>query len=146
MRFMMMHRTNAHWEAGAAPSLELIARVGKLMGAMAEARVLVGGEGLRASSQGVRLQFSGGKRTVTKGPFSASNELPAGFAVLRVESIEEAIEWASSFAKVMGNAEIDIRWGTEPWDIGISPKPAGTKRPPCTAYLSAYTCCTARCD
>ena len=44
MRFMMMHRTNAHWEAGAAPSLELIARVGKLMGAMAEARVLVGAE------------------------------------------------------------------------------------------------------
>ena len=80
MRFMMMHRTNAHWEAGAAPSLELIARVGKLMGAMAEARVLVGAEGLRASSQGVRLQFFGSKRTVTKGPFSASNELPAGFA------------------------------------------------------------------
>ncbi len=125
MRFMMMHRTNAHWEAGAAPSLELIARVGKLMGAMAEARALVGAEGLRASSQGARLQFEGGKRTVITGPFSASNELPAGFAILRVESIEEAIEWASRFANVMGNVEIDIRPVTEPWDIGISPKPAG---------------------
>ena len=125
MRVMMMHRTNAYWEAGAAPSLELIARVGKLMGAMAEARVLVGAEGLRASSQGVRLQFSGSKRTITKGPFSPSNELPAGFAILRVQSIEEAIEWASRFAKVMGDAEIDIRPVTEPWDIGISPKPAG---------------------
>ena len=125
MRVMMMHRTNPHWEAGAAPSLELIARVGKLMGAMAEARVLVGAEGLRASSQGVRLQFSGGKRTVTKGPFSASNELPAGFAILRVESIEEAIEWASRFANVMGNVEIDIRPVMEPWDLGFSLKPAG---------------------
>ena len=125
MRVMMMHRTNAHWEAGAAPSLELIARVGKLMGAMAEARVLVGAEGLRASSQGVRLQFSGSKRTITKGPFSPSNELSAGFAILRVQSIEEAIEWTSRFAKVMGDAEIDIRPVTEPWDIGISPKPAG---------------------
>ena len=125
MRFMMMHRTNPHWEAGAAPSLELIARVGKVIGAMAAARVLLGAEGLRASSQGVRLQFSGGKRTVTKGPFNASNELPAGFAILRVESIEEAIEWASRFANVMGNVEIDIRPVTEPWDIGISPKPAG---------------------
>jgi hypothetical protein len=125
MRVMMMHRTNPHWEAGAAPSLELIARVGKLMGAMAEARVLVGAEGLRASSQGVRLQFSGGKRTVTGGPFSASNELPAGFAILRVESIEEAIEWATRFANVMGNVEIDIRPVMEPWDLGFSPKPAG---------------------
>jgi hypothetical protein len=125
MRFMMMHRTNAYWEAGAAPGLELIARVGKLMGAMAEARVLVGGEGLRASSQGVRLQFSGGKRTVTKGPFNASNEVPAGFAILRLESIEEAIAWASRFANLMGNVEIDIRPVTEPWDLGISPKPAG---------------------
>jgi hypothetical protein len=125
MRFMMMHRTNAYWEAGAAPGLELIARVGKLMGAMAEARVLVGGEGLRASSQGVRLQFSGGKRTVTKGPFNASNEVPAGFAILRLESIEEAIAWASRFANLMGNIEIDIRPVTEPWDLGISPKPAG---------------------
>ena len=127
MRFMMMHRTNAYWEAGAAPSLELIARVGKLMGAMAEARVLVGAEGLRASSQGVRLQFEGGRRTVIKGPFNASNELPAGFAILRLESIEEAIEWASRFAKVMGNVEIDIRPVMEPWDLGISPKPAGLR-------------------
>jgi len=127
MRFMMMHRTNAYWEAGAAPSLELIARVGKLMGAMAEARVLVGAEGLRASSQGVRLQFEGGRRTVIKGPFNASNELPAGFAILRAESIEEAIEWASRFAKVMGNVQIDIRPVMEPWDLGISPKPAGLR-------------------
>src|SRR5882762_6970189 len=126
MRFMMMHRTNAYWEAGAAPSLELIARVGKLMGAMAEARVLVGADGLRASSQGVRLQFDGGRRTVIKGPFNASNELPAGFAILRLESIEEAIEWASRFANV-GNVEIDIRPVTEPWDLGISPKPAGLR-------------------
>jgi len=125
MRFMMMHRTNAYWEAGAAPSLELIARVGKVIGAMAAARVLLGAEGLRASSQGVRLQFSGGRRTVIGGPFSASNALPAGFAILRVESIEEAIEWASRFATVMGNVEVDIRPVTEPWDIGLSPKPAG---------------------
>jgi len=125
MRFMIMHRTNAYWEAGAAPGLELIARVGKLMGAMAEARVLVGAEGLRASSQGVRLQLEGGKRTLTRGPFNASNEVPAGFAIVRVESIEEAIEWASRFADAIGNVEIDIRPVAEPWDLGISPKPAG---------------------
>jgi hypothetical protein len=122
---MMMHRTNPHWEAGAAPSPELCARVGKMIGDMAAAGVLLGAEGLRASSQGVRLRFSRGKRTVTKGPFEGSNELPAGFAILRLETIDEAIGWASRFAAVVGDVEIDIRPVTEPWDLGMAPKPEG---------------------
>ena len=125
MRFMIMHRTTPHWEAGALPGPELIARVGKMLGEMTEAGVLRGAEGLRPSSQGVRLGFSGGKRTVTKGPFTGSNELPAGFAILRVKSIEEAIGWASRFAAIMDVGEIDIRPVTEPWDLGMSPKPPG---------------------
>jgi hypothetical protein len=55
MRFMIMHRTNAHWEAGATPSPELIARVGQLIGALVQSGALLAGEGLRPSSQGVRL-------------------------------------------------------------------------------------------
>src|SRR6266446_1799413 len=109
MRFMMMHRTNAHWEAGAAPSLELIARVGKLMGAMAEARVLVGAEGLRASSQGVRLQFSGGKRTVIDGPFTESKELIAGYVILETRSLQDATEWAPRYGAAVACSELDVR-------------------------------------
>lgn len=125
MRFMIMHRTTPHWEAGATPGPELVARVGKMIGAMAEAGVLLAAEGLRASSQGVRLRFSAGLRTVTKGPFVGSNELPAGFAILRVESIEEAVAWASRLAAVTGDVEIDIRPVTEAWDLGLAPKPEG---------------------
>jgi hypothetical protein len=125
MRFIIMHKTNAHWEAGEIPSRELIARVGALLGELAKAHVLGGGEGLRASSQGVRLEFSGGARTIIKGPFQGENELPSGFSILRVESLDEAIEWASRKAAVLGEVEIDIRPVTEAWDIGMVPKPEG---------------------
>ncbi len=125
MRFIIMHKTDAHWEAGAVPSRELIAGVGALLGELAKADVLLGAEGLRASSQGVRLTFSGGTRSVTRGPFEARNELPAGFSILRVESIDEAIEWASRQATILGDVEIDIRPVTEPWDIGMTPMPEG---------------------
>jgi hypothetical protein len=122
-QFIIMHKTNAHWEAGAIPGHALIARVGKLIGELANAKVLLGAEGLRASSQGVRLKFSGGKRTITAGPFKGDNELPSGFTILRVESMDDAIDWATRQAKVLGDVEIDIRPVTEPWDIGLTPKP-----------------------
>ena len=86
--------------------------------------MLLGAEGLRASSEGVRLRFSGDTRTVINGPFDRGNELSAGFSIVRVRSLEEAIEWASRQAKVLGDIEIDIRPVTEPWDIGMGPKPA----------------------
>jgi len=123
MQFVIMHKTNANWEAGAIPSAELIARVGKLLAKLADAGVLIDAEGLRASSQGVRLRFSGGVRTVINGPFAGDNELPAGFSIVRARSLEEAIEWATRQANVLGDVEIDIRPVTEAWDIGMQPKP-----------------------
>jgi hypothetical protein len=122
MRFIIMHKTNAHWEAGGIPSRELIARVGKLIGELVSADVLLGAEGLRASSQGVRVKFSEGTRTISQGPFTGDNELPSGFSILRVESIDEAIDWASRQASVLGDMEVDIRPVTEPWDIGMKPR------------------------
>jgi hypothetical protein len=137
MRFMIMHKTNAHWEAGATPSPELIARVGTLIGELAQANVLLGAEGLRASSQGLRLTFAGGVRTVRKGPFKGGNELPAGFSVLRAASLDEAVEWATRQAEVLGDVEIDIRPVTEAWDIGIVPKPEGVTTRRYMALLKA---------
>jgi hypothetical protein len=135
-RFMIMHRTNAHWESGATPSPELIARVGELVGDLVKANALLGAEGLRASSQGVRLQFTNGQRTVIDGPFAESKELIAGFAILRAASLQEAVQWATKFGQVFDtDVEIDIRPVTEPWDIGIGEKPAGltTRR-----YMAAH--------
>src|SRR5262245_52293710 len=125
MRFIVMHRTNAHWEAGAVPSPELIARVGSLLGEMSKAKVLLGGEGLRASSQGARLRRSGERLEISKGPFAGGNELPAGFSIVRAASLDEAVAWAARQAEALGDVEIDVRPVTEPWDIGLgSPPPS----------------------
>lgn len=123
MRFIVMHKTNAHWESGAAPGPELIARVGTLLGELAKARRLLGAEGLRASSEGVRLRFSAGTRTIINGPFEGGNELPAGFSIVRARSMTDAIEWATREAMAAGDLEVDIRPVTEPWDIGMGPPP-----------------------
>ncbi len=85
---------------------------------------LLAAEGLRASSEGVRLKFSAGTRSVINGPFEGGNELPAAFSILRTSSLDEAIEWASRQARVLGDGEVDIRPVTEPWDIGIGSRPA----------------------
>ncbi len=125
MKFMFMHRTNAHWESGASPSAELVRKVGAMVGEVVRSGRLVAADGLRASSQGARLNFANGKRTVTKGPLVGNNELIAGFAVMKVASLDEAIEWSTKFARAYGDIEIDIRPATEPWDIGLGAKPEG---------------------
>ena len=127
MRYIIMHKTDAHWETGALPSSDLVMRVGGLIGDLARRGVLGAGEGLRPSSEGVRLSYAGGTRTLTPGPFEGRNELPAGFSILSVESIDDAVEWAGRYAEVIGEAEFDIRPVTEPWDLGMVEKPAGQR-------------------
>lgn len=125
MRFIIMHKTNPHWESGAIPSPELIGRVGTLLEELARAGVLDAAEGLRPSSEGVRLRFSAGTRTLFNGPSEGDQELAAGFSVVRTRSLQEAIEWATRLAAILGDVEIDIRPVTEPWDIGMAAPPAG---------------------
>ena len=125
MRFIIMHKADANSENGARPDAELIARVGRMIGALSRARALETGEGLGPSSKGVRLQFAGGTREIIPGPFIGKDELPAGFSILRTRTLDEAIEWATAEAAVLGDVELDIRPVNEAWDIGITPKPAG---------------------
>jgi hypothetical protein len=124
VRFVIMHKTNAHWEAGGVPDAALIARVGGLLGELASSGVLLGAAGLRPSAEGVRLRFADGARTIVPGPFARGDELPVGFTILRAGSIDEAIEWATRQAVMLGDTEVDIRPVTEPWDIGMAPRPA----------------------
>ena len=123
---MMMHKTDAYYENGGLPSKELIAGVGEMVGDMVAQRQAAGRRRPCARApQGVRLKFAGGKRTVIPGPLAGDNELVAGFAVMRVHSLDEAVEWASQYAAVVGDAELDIRPANEPWDIGLGEKPEG---------------------
>ncbi|MDB5815132.1 MAG: hypothetical protein JWN23_2249 [Rhodocyclales bacterium] len=135
MKYILMHRTDALCEAGVIPSPELIGRVGAMMGDIAKTGILVDGGGLRASSLGVRLNFTGGTMRVTKGPFTPGNELPGGFGIFQVESIDDAIAWTKRFGEILGDVEVDIRPLAEAWDIGIGSKPEGLKT---TRYMAMH--------
>ena len=123
MRFIIMHKTSAEWEAGCVPDRQLISDVGALIGELARAGVLRAGEGLRASSLGARLTVRGGAADVAPGPFAGQNELPAGFEIIRAATLEGAVAWARELGKVLGDAQLDVRPVTEPWDIGLQTKP-----------------------
>jgi hypothetical protein len=124
-RYIMMHKTNAHYEGGGGPSPELVGKIGTMIVDLMATNSLLAGEGLRPSSEGVRLTFAGGEPAVTPGPFVRSaNELPAGFSIVRTASIDEAVAFATEQGKILDVGEIDIRPVTEPWDIGMSERPA----------------------
>ncbi len=118
MRFMAIVKANKDSEAGVMPSKELLAAMGKFNEEMVKAGVLLAAEGLKPSSQGARVKFSGNKRTVVDGPFTESKELVAGFWLLQVKSKEEAIEWIKrSPAPFEGESEIEIRQVFEACDF-----------------------------
>jgi hypothetical protein len=123
MRYIVIHKTNARWEAGEIPDRDLIADVGKLLGDLEKAGVLRAGDGLRASSLGARVTVRGGVPEVTPGPFVGANELSAGFDIVRAATLDEAVRWACELGQALGDVEMDVRPVTEPWDIGLRPKP-----------------------
>lgn len=119
MRFLIQVRADESTEAGVPPTEELIALMMKYNEELAEAGVLVAGEGLKPSSEGARVTFSGSRRIVTDGPFPETKELIAGFWIFEAESLEEAIEWVKRAPKpTEGESVIEIRPFYEADDFG----------------------------
>ena len=130
MRFMMIVKANPDSEAGKLPSEELIAAMGKYNEELMKAGVLVDMGGLQASSKGARIQFSGGKKTVIDGPFAETKELIAGFWIIRVNSKQEAIDWAMRIPAPHGevaDGQIELRQFFEMEDFAPSPAVAREK-------------------
>ena len=124
MRFMMLVKASKESEAGALPSKELLAAMGRFNEEMAKAGVLLAGEGLHPSSKGARVRFSGARRTVTDGPFAETKELIAGFWLMQVKSKDEAIDWVKRCPNPLaGEAEIEIRQVFEAEDFGAALTP-----------------------
>jgi hypothetical protein len=94
MRVMVIVKATKNSEAGSMPSEKLLADMGKYNEELVKAGVMLAGDGLKPSSKGKRIQFSGSKRAVIDGPFSETKELVAGFWIWQVKSIDEAVEWA----------------------------------------------------
>jgi hypothetical protein len=109
MRFMGLLKADKHSEAGVPPSKELMEKMGKFMEEITKAGVLLATDGLQPSSKGKRVRLSGGKVTVTDGPFTESKELIASYALFEVKSMAEAVEWTTRFLKVLGEGECEIR-------------------------------------
>jgi len=116
MRFMVLVKADKHSEAGAMPSREILEAMGKFNEKLIQAGVMLAGEGLHPSSKGVRVRFTGGKKTVIDGPFAETKELVAGFWIWRVNSREEAIEWLKKAP--FEETEVEIRQVFETEDFG----------------------------
>jgi hypothetical protein len=94
MRVMVIVKATEESEAGVMPSQELLTAMGQYNDELTKAGIMLDGAGLKASSNGKRILFSGDKRTVVDGPFAETKELIAGYWVWQVKSIDEAVEWA----------------------------------------------------
>lgn len=123
MRFMMMHKHDAKTEAGEPPSMEIVHKMGELIGGHAKAGRLVDGAGLGASKTRTRLTFRDGQVTTKHGPYRGERELPAATLLLKVRTREEALGWAERYGKILGDGEIEVGKVNEPWDIGLMPAP-----------------------
>src|SRR5215218_9107443 len=119
MRFMIIVKATKESEAGVMPSQQLLADMGKFNEELAKAGVLLAGEGLQPSSKGARVEFSGRERTVVDGPFTETKELIAGYWLIQVKSLDEAIEWVKRCPNpFVGESEIEIRQVFEADDFG----------------------------
>ena len=113
MRFMLIVKASDLSESGALPGPELLAAMDAYNNEMLKAGILLAADGLQASSKGARVRFSGGKTTVIDGPFTETKELIAGFWLIQVKSLDEAIEWARRCPAPMGGhgrAVMSPRW------------------------------------
>jgi len=110
MRFIIMGMATKEMEQGVPPKPEAFAAMQKYNEAAVKAGILLAAEGLAPPSKGARLKFNGDSPVVIDGPFTESKELVAGFSIIKVKSLEEAIEWVKRAPRVSsGEAVVEIR-------------------------------------
>jgi hypothetical protein len=117
MRFMVIVKADKDSEAGVMPSEKMLTDMGNFNQQLADAGVMLAGEGLQPSSKGARVKFDGkGNTSLIDGPFAETKELVAGFWVWKCKSKEEAIEWLKKAP--FENTEVEIRQVFEAEDFG----------------------------
>ena len=125
MRFMIIGKATKETEAGVLPPPEAFAAMGEYNEQLVKAGILLAAEGLSASSKGARVKFSGDKLSVIDGPFSEAKEVVAGFSIIKVNSLAEAIDWVKRAPRFTQNGEIEIRKVMDIEDFGdaFTPNP-----------------------
>ena len=112
MRFMIIIKATKDSEAGVMPEDKMIAEMGKYHEELAKAGLLLDASGLKPTSAGWRVKYSGGKTAVVDGPFAETKELIAGYTLIRAKSREEAIAWTRRFPNPFPQykeCEIEVR-------------------------------------
>jgi len=129
MRVLVMVKATKESEAGKLPNQQLLADMMKFNEELVRAGIMVAGEGLKASSEGKRVIFSGKDRRVVDGPFTETKELVAGYWLWKVKSMDEALEWVKRCPNPMeGESTIEIRPLFEADDFGENFTPELRKR------------------
>jgi hypothetical protein len=120
MRFMIIVKANADSEAGKMPSTELLTAMTEFNEELVKAGVMLAGEGLHPSSRGARVNFhSDGSTSVVDGPFAETKELIAGYWIIQVSSLDEAVEWVRRVPNPdREESQIEIRQVFEADDFG----------------------------
>jgi hypothetical protein len=116
MRVIVMVKANKQSEAGAMPKRADLESMGKFNEELMKAGMLLTADGLHPSSKGKRVRFTGGKPTVTDGPFAETKELVAGFWLWKVKLLDEAVDWLKRAP--FREAEVEIRPLFEAEDFG----------------------------
>ena len=122
MRVMVIVKASKESEAGVMPNTKMLADMGKYNEQLANAGIMLAGEGLHPTSKAKRVRFSGSERTIIDGPFAETKELIAGFWLWKVKSLDEAVEWLKK-APFDGGTEIELRPIFENEDFGAEYTP-----------------------
>jgi hypothetical protein len=121
---MVIVKATKDSEAGVMPGEKLLTEMGRFNEELANAGVMLAGDGLHPSSKGARVKFSCGERTVIDGPFPETKELIAGYWLWNVKSKEEAIEWVKRCPNPYNaDGEVEIRQVFEAEDFGAELTP-----------------------
>ena len=119
MKVMVIVKASKDTEAGVMPSEHLLREMGDYNEQLVKAGIMLAGEGLKPTSQGVRIEFSGNQRKVIDGPFAETKELIAGYWIWQVKSLQEAIDWAKRCPNPTGEqSTLEIRPVFEAEDFG----------------------------
>lgn len=117
MKFMVLVPANADTEASVMPTTEELAEMGEFNERLAEAGMMVAGDGLHPTSKGARIQFGDGEASVIDGPFSESKELIAGYWIIQCDSLDVAKDWMKQ-APFPAGTQLEIRQVFEAEDFG----------------------------
>ncbi|HUB14470.1 MAG TPA: YciI family protein [Acetobacteraceae bacterium] len=110
MRCMVLVKASADSENGVMPTAELLSAMGKYNEELIQAGIMQGGGGLKPTSQGVRVLFSGAERSRIDGPFGPTEQQVAGYWIWQVKSMDEAIDWLRRCPNPMlTDSEVEIR-------------------------------------